>query len=156
MFSYKSAIGFVCSLLILVATPSPSYAQVVVTQVQELNFGKWFFDGNNAPVTITVTPTGTYNQSGSITMFTAPKPGIYNITGLPANTTFNSVNVTMTQALILGGKSFTLDNFTSQIPDADGSGNTQLRLGGEAMSSGDGQVYGGGVYNGQIDIELDY
>lgn len=157
MFSCKNniAVGFICAALAVFAMPSPSCAQTI-TQVQKMDFGKWFFGDNNSPVTITVTPMGVVNYSGDINMFTSPKPGIYNVTGLPPFTTFNAVNVTMTQPMIMGGRSFTLDNFTSQIPDADSAGNTQLRLGGEAMTSGDGQVYPGGVYDGQINIELDY
>lgn len=152
-FSGRRAIGIILLLGLLVQ--DVAHAQTI-TQVQKLDFGKWFFGDNSSQVVITVTPMGVVNYSGPINMFRTPKPGIYNVTGLPPFTTFNTVTVTMTQPMTLGGKSFTLDNFTTQLPDADGAGATQLRIGGEAKSSGDGQAYGAGSFEGQINIELDY
>lgn len=136
---------------------TPAMAQVTITQVQQLNFGKWFFAGNTSTETITVSPVGVVNSSSpSIIMLGAPRPGIYNVTGLPPFTVINGVNVLELQSLQNGGQEITLDNFTTQIANADGSGNTQLRLGGEAQTSGDSQPYTGGIFAGQVSIEIDF
>lgn len=132
-------------------------AQANFTQVQKLDFGKWFFGDNSSVAMVTVNPVGVVSSSGPIIMLESPKPGIYNITGLPAFTSIIGVTVTgIPPTLEFSGRTFDIDNFTTQIPDADGSGNTQLRLGADLETSGDGLAYPGGTYDGQINIEIDY
>lgn len=156
MFPAKMTIGLLLVALTLVFAPESSHAQVNITQVQKLHFGKWFFGDNSSALSVTVTPAGTMTHSPNINMFTAPRPGIYNITGLPTFATINAINITPNAPITLGGQTFTIDNFTTQYTPVDEFGNTQLRVGADAVTSGDGQAYIGGVYDGTIDIEIDY
>lgn len=134
-----------------------AFAQVAITETQKLHFGKWFFGSDTSPVTISVNTSGVTNVSSpDVAMFTAPRPGIYAVTGLPAFAMINSVSVTMNMPLELGGRTFTIQNFTTAIPDADDLGRTTLRVGAEIVSAGGGLGYPGGVYDGTIDIEIDY
>jgi hypothetical protein len=132
-------------------------AQVVMTETQKLHFGKWYFSGDNSPVTISVDTNGVMNvNSPDITMFTAPRPGVYTITGLPANAMINGVNIIVSESPNMGAGTFTVQNFTTSIPDADSNGRTILRIGAELVTAGGGNGYLGGMYNGSIDIEIDY
>jgi Domain of unknown function (DUF4402) len=150
-------IAFILAGSVLFLSAMPVYAAVSITQFQKLDFGKWFFGDDSSPQTITVTPGGSYStSSANLVMFRAPRPGIYTITGLPAFTTFTSVTVTMAAPMQFGGRTMDITNFSTVLPDADGSGNTALRVGAEAVTLGDGSGYPGGTYDGTIDIIIDY
>ena len=144
-------------LFLMLSASAPAQAQVNIIQVQKLQFGKWHFGDNSSAVTITVSPTGVINSnSPNITMLTPPTPGIYNINGLPAFAPINDVVVLVGLPMQMGADQFTLNNFTTNIADADGLGNTQLRLGADLVTSGDNQIYPGGTYDGEISIEIVY
>ncbi len=154
MLSRHCAIGLVfVALLAVWANP----AHAAINEIQRLYFGKWYFPPNNSVETITVTTGGTVNTtSPALIMMESPRPGIYSVTGLPPFTVINNVTVTMNQPMENGALFVDMDNFTTQIPNADGAGVTTLRIGGDALTSGNGQGYTGGAYNGQIDIVIDF
>lgn len=156
MSLYRCIMGILFAAALLLPAAG-AHAQVDIVETQKLTFGKWFFSSDSTPVTISVNTSGVMNvNSSDVTMFTPPRPGIYTVTGLPSLAMINGVNVTMNQPLELGGRIFTIQNFTTSIPDADVLGRTTLRIGAEIVSSGDGTGYPGGVYDGSIDIEIDY
>ena len=150
-------IGMFAVMLLFFVAVRGETAWSAINQIQQLYFGSWFFGDNNSQHTITVDTSGNVStSSSSMIMFTSPQPGVYSVTGLPAFTTINTVTVTMTQPMESGSQEFTLDNFTTQIPDANGAGVTTLTIGGTAYTSGDGNAYTGGTFVGDIFIEIDY
>ncbi|MCB9986311.1 MAG: DUF4402 domain-containing protein [Rhodospirillales bacterium] len=144
------------ALLALCAAPAAVAATANV--VQALDFGQWFILNNNGDYTITVAADGSYSHSGSLTQIRAPHPGIYNVTGLPANTVINAVTATQTQAMTAGaGEQMTMDNFDVTAPGStDGSGAMSVHLGAVAHTSGNGNGYASGAYSGTIQLYFDF
>ncbi len=90
-------------------------------------------------------------------MLSPPSPGVYSVTGLPPFATILSVVVVMSQPLEApAAESFTMDNFQSIIPDANGAGNTTLTLGARANTSGNGNGYNDATYGGVLDVTINF
>ncbi len=130
-------------------------AAAVFDEVNPLNFGKWIILGNRSVYTVTVNTNNSYSNSPGIIMLEAPEAGVYDISGLPANTAILSIDVTMVSPLSgPGGENLALDNLTATAPDTDGDGKTTLRLGGRAKTSGNGTGLGAGHYTGEVEITI--
>lgn len=156
MTRFNSVFSLLCAAIICVVA-TPASAQVAITEVQKLYFGKWFFGGDDSAIRITVATDGAHSPvPGAVNMFTPPRQGVYNITGLPPFTAVNSMTVTAGEPLTLNGRSFTLENFTTQYNDANDLGQLTLSLGADLVTEGSGSAYPGGSFNGTLNIELDY
>lgn len=154
---HSCKIFFVFLVVIFLMTPiSSSWAQVI-TETQRLNFGTWLISSNASNYSITVQPNGSYSNSPQLVMLSPPSPGVYSVTGLPPFATILSVVVVMSQPLEApAAESFTMDNFQSIIPDANGAGNTTLTLGARANTSGNGNGYNDATYGGVLDVTINF
>jgi len=127
-----------------------------ITEVQNFNFGTWAVTNNQQPRYVTVAVDGSYTNDPQMIMIQPPLQGVYNVTGLPPNAVILSVLVTMSAPLTSSGEQFTVDNFTTHIPNADINGETQLVIGGRVRSSGTSNGYDDSTYTGQIDIDINF
>lgn len=152
LFVKRSRTVLVFAMIMAFAMPARAH----VTQVQQLNFGKWAITDNDSTHAITVDTNGNVStSSNALVMIESPQPGIYTITGLPAFTAIGSVNVTMTQPMRAGGgPDFTMDDFQTVIPDTNSSGETTLTLGATASTSGTDQSYEDNTYSGDLFVEI--
>ncbi|MGZ9109228.1 MAG: hypothetical protein ACXW4B_10470 [Micavibrio sp.] len=134
-----------------------SAAQAAVTEIQALDFGEWVVAGNDAVDNITVQTDGSFASSPGLIMLSPPQEGIFLFDGLPPSSVINSVDVTMTQPMTMGGgEVFTLDNFTTIAPDTDPAGETTITLGARARTSGNSNPYGNGLFTGQLEIDINF
>ena len=158
IFVQKRSIIFsiLFAMLFLGFVSTATRAQVF-NETQALDFGEWFIINNSSSYQVTVLPNGAFSNSPQITMLQPPVPGIYNISGLPPFATILSVDVVMSAPLSAGGADvFTMDNFQTIIPNADGAGNTTLNLGARANTSGSGNFYPNATYTGTLDVTINF
>lgn len=144
--------------LALLIVLMPQLARGQHSVIQALNFGEWVVTNNNSAQTATVQTNGSYSNSPAMILLAPPEPGIYLISGLPANMNIQSVDVTMLTPMQSMGQSFTVDNFTTQLSSSNTgpSGETTLTLGARARSSANGNPYPDTTYTGDIMIVLNF
>lgn len=132
-----------------------SSAHAGVNEIQKLDFGHWAITSNTSSFNVTVQPNGAYSHSPKLILLSPPQQGVYEITGLPPSTAILSVNVTMIQVMQVGGEYWTMDNFQTFAPaNSDTSGNANISIGARANTTGDGGGYQDGVYNGQLQVDI--
>jgi hypothetical protein len=151
------ALWFVFLTIVSFLQPlSFAHAQVF-NETQRLDFGLWLVTSNSSNYNITLQANGSYSNSPQLFMLDTPRVGIYQITGLPPFQVIGSVTVVMSQALEFGAsQSFTMDNFQTIIPNANGAGETTLRLGARARTSGTGLPYADATYAGILDVTINF
>jgi len=147
----KAALCLALFLAAMQATPARS-ADVI--QVQTLNFGKWVVTDNDAPHFITIATDGSYDNSPELIMLEPPQEGIYDLSGLPEDAIINGVTVIVSDPLDAGSSMFALDDFQVIYPPTAPGGEISVTIGARASTTGDGQNYGDGVYNGTLTIEI--
>lgn len=129
-----------------------------VNVLQPIRFGSWLITNNAGAYSITINTDGSSSHSPQLVMIRPPQKGIYEFTGLPVSTTFNSLDVTQNQALSNGGgEVFIMKDFQVDAPTStDASGHLPLVLGATVETSGNGGSYGNGEFTGQINVEINY
>lgn len=148
--------NFALALLaaLTIAGAAPAQAQTI-TESQRLNFGEWGVTSNAGNYFVSITAGGATSHSPQLIELTPPQVGMYNVSGLPAFAAIASVTVLMTQTLAgPPGQTFTMDNFTTIAPNADGGGNTTITLGARAVTSGNMASYGEGLFTGELTLEI--
>lgn len=132
-------------------------AHAGVTEIQALDFGEWIVAGNNSVDSVTVQTNGAYSSTAGIIMLSPPQEGMFLFDNLPTSSAINSVIITMTQPMTIGGgEVFTVDNFTTIAPDTNPSGETIITIGARAVTSGNGNAYGNGVFTGQLEVDINF
>jgi len=152
MSSHKALIAFifVCHVVFI------SVANAQVIELQQLQFGEWVVTDNATQQTVTVNPDGSSSYSSGLIMLQSPQHGIYRIEGLPPFSTIIGFDIVMTQAMDgPGAPTFSMDSFQTSADPVDGNGETILRLGATARTTGDGQGYPDGTYDGELTIDID-
>lgn len=145
-------------MVMLVVFSIPARADLPVTTLQTLDFGKWIIAGNRSPGYITVQTNGSYNSSGNVIMLEPPQYGIFRIGDLPVNSTIASITVTTFDALSSsgGGEDFVMDNFSTEATNTDINGETTVKLGMTLRTSGNSQPYNEGDFNGTVQLEFNF
>lgn len=153
MFRHIVGLFWVVSLF---AFSAPSWAGVTV--IQALNFGEFIVRNNDSPHTITVNTGGPYSFSaGFLEINPTAQPGIYDVDGLPANTAIMSVVITQTSPLAGSGENLQMSAFQETHPaSTNGAGVAQIRVGGTATTSGNGNPYLDQSYTGQLQIQINF
>jgi hypothetical protein len=153
MMLQRRLFAFFCAAMFMTYAGT-SYADI--DEVQQLRFGTWSITNNSSVHSITVNTDGSYSaDTPLLVMISPPQEGIYSVDGLPPNTSFPSVDVTMTQPMTgTGGPDFIVDDFTTFMPDSNGAGETTLTLGATAKTSGTNQGYEDDTYEGELNIDI--
>jgi len=133
---------------------SSAPAKANITEVQPLRFGEWIVANNDTEQTVTINTDGSYTNSAGLIMIQNPQHGIYRIDSLPPFAIIMGFDIVMTEPMTGLSNSFTMDNFQTSADPVDGNGETTLRLGATARSSGDGQPYPDATYNGELTIDI--
>ena len=155
IFSRKKSFFF--ALLVAFGLISAPAARSAIIEIQPLDFGEWAITNNTALNYITVQTNGTVSNSPSlINIIRPPQQGIYRVDGLPAFATINSINVTMVDPLQGGNQPLTMDSFQVIFTPVNGAGETTITLGATARTNGSGQPYDDAVYNGTLQLEINY
>ncbi len=149
--------GLLLLSALMFALAVPAAHAATANETQALYFGQWYVNGNTGVYTITVNADGSYNHSGNLTMLRAPRPGVYNVTGLTPDATITNVTVMQTQAMQRGGNDpLAMSVFDVVAPPVvSPAGNATVTVGGTASTTGSGAGYGPGDYNGNLVIQFD-
>jgi hypothetical protein len=151
MSSYKTLIAMV--FLLHVAFIATAQAQVI--ELQQLQFGEWVVTDNATEQTVTVNTDGSSSNSSGLIMLQSPQEGVYRIEGLLPFSTIIGFDIVMTEPMDGPGvPTFSMDSFQTSADPVDGNGETILRLGATARTTGDGQGYPDGTYNGELTIDI--
>ena len=152
-------IGLFALMVILGVTPLCSRVATAATinEVNNLHFGTFGFKGgfNSAGKTIVVSPDGTYNLGIGIVMspMDIPRRAQYALAGMPASqpltVTFEPASISITG----GSGSMTVNNFQSNNPSTDPSGNATLYFGATLTTTGSSISAN---YDGDISIIIDF
>lgn len=144
-------------------------APISMDEIQELDFGEFAIRNNAAPHTITVAIDNSTVYDPDIISNIDAQRGEYEFRNLPPNVIFYVgiavPNPPTEGGLILdnpnnlthgGGESFALGNFTANDLSTDGAGNGTLYVGATLTTSGNGNTYADGNFNGSFDLTLYY
>jgi hypothetical protein len=133
-------------------------ALAAITEIQPLDFGQWAITNNTGFKTITVNPNGSFsNSTGLVNIVRPPQQGIYRVDGLPPFTAVASVNVTMIDPMQGGNQDFTLESFQVVYdPTTNSSGEVNITLGATAKTTGTGVPYDDAVYNGTLQLDINW
>ena len=145
--------AFIHIFLLTLLVNSSAYAGITI--LQPMRFGELVITNNDSMHTITINTDGSYSNSPSILIITAPQEGRYEIDGLVPSSV---ITVTASQNMPLsgGGNTFTLKNFQVIHSNSDATGVASVTLGGDAETTGSGMNYSDLTYNGSIDLEVTY
>lgn len=154
-FSWKKSLCAAVSCAIL-SWANP--ASAAITEIQPLDFGEWAVTNNTGFKTIVVNPNGSFSSSpGLINIIHPPQQGIYRVDGLPPFTAVNSVNVSMLTPLQGGNQPFTMESFqVIYDPTTNASGEVNITLGATAKTTGTGVPYDDAVYNGTLQLDINW
>lgn len=150
---------------------APVMAQTI-TEIHELSFGTFAVRDNDSMAAIIVTPDNDTFADPQIAMAADGQRAEYVLSGLPPNVSFFlGVDVPVppseggliidmpTPATGSSGPAFELSDLTiadGGVMQSDGAGDATLYIGGTLRTSGTGQSYDGGNYNGQYGITIYY
>mgnify|MGYP000527742782 CR=1 FL=1 len=126
-----------------------------VITLQGLHFGEFVITDNNSVHGITVNIDGSVSHSGAVIEINAPRPGIYQIDGLPPNNVINVI-VSQDQPMVGNSNSFNLTNFQESHTNSNAGGITDITIGATAETSGNGQPYVDQNYSGQVRIQISF
>lgn len=150
---------------------TPAVAQTM-TEVDRLSFGTFAIISNSGVKTITVAPDNSTVYDPAIVADVEAQRGHYTLSGMPANVTF-TLGVSISNppndgGLMLdnptnlttgGGEHFQLINFTVNSANevvTDGLGDADMFIGATLRTTGNGNIYNDGAYNGTYDITFFY
>ena len=131
-------------------------SQALMTETQELKFGKYAIAGNVRGSVLIVPYTGAAPwATNKIYILLAGQAGHYQLSGFPANT---PLNITIPDFFLTlpQSESFKVGQFTQENLITDSSGNAFLNLGATLYTSGNGNPYVDGSYFGNMDITIDF
>ncbi len=172
LISMTNRNAIIAVLLIgLMSDAGHAYAQEL-NELRPLSFGIFGVQDNNAVAALTVTPDNDTFADPQFVMQQDGQRGEYTLTGLPPNVSFflgvdvpnppseGGVTLTgQTPATRGGGPEFRLDGLTISnggVLQSDGAGDATLYIGGSLYTSGTGERYDGGTYNGTYNITIYY
>lgn len=147
-----------CALVLCAGLVWSSAARSAITEIQPLDFGQWAITNNTGFKTITVNPNGSFSNSpGLVNIVRPPQQGVYRVDGLPPFTAVASVNVTMIDPMHGGNQVFTLESFQVVYdPTTNSSGEVNITLGATAKTTGTGVPYDDAVYNGTLQLDINW
>ncbi len=166
-----AAIAIAIVSIVLSCSAERVWAQEL-SETRPLSFGIFAVQDNNAPAALTVTPDNDTFADPQFVVQQDGQRGEYTLTGLPPNVSFflgvdvpnppseGGVTLTgQTPATRGGGPEFRLDGLTISdggVLQSDGAGDATLYIGGSLYTSGTGERYDGGTYNGTYNITIYY
>ncbi len=155
----------------LLLSAAPAQAQTI-TEVQSLSFGTFGIGNNNGAWQIIVTPDNDTFADPQIAMGQDGRRGEYLFTGLPPNVSFflgvDVPNPPSEGGIVLdmptpaengSNPVFNLTDVTiadGGVMYSDGAGDATLYIGGTLQTSGTGEHYDSGTYNGQFNLTIYY
>ena len=152
---------YLLSLVALFLFPAPAFAQLTVTEIQDLQFGELITRNPSAVGEVIVGADGSFSNNSDILVVTLGQRSRWSVSGAPLNTAFTVTidsNTAVTRTLGGATGDFTIDNFTI-FPVAltsDGAGNSSFFVGARARTAGGGQAYLDGAYNGTYDFTVQF
>jgi Domain of unknown function (DUF4402) len=155
MWSCKGRI--ILALLAMLALRPASACAQTITETTQLTFGAIVLIDHNAVGRVTVDQNGGYSYNSNIYLIEDPETGIYDITGGPPNATYTVTFTYPSVTITRSGINFIVDNFTvgPATLSTDGSGEDTFRIGAR-MQSQAGLNYADGVYNGTIEVNVNF
>ena len=145
-------VALVCALLAV-----PAAGQSIVEE-RPLSFGRLAIASNVMAGSVTIGSNGTTTTTGSVISVVRGTPGRYRITGLPAQSpvSLSYASTPLYRGGMAGGPVYlSIDAVLAPATAVtDGTGTANIELGATLMTSGDGNPYGDGSYQGDILITV--
>ncbi len=135
-----------------------SVSDAAVATVQAFDFGSWVVKNNDAQHEITINTNGSYTfDSAGFIEISPPQQGIFDIDGMTPNTAIASVVVTQITPLTGVGVDFQMINLQETHPaTTDGLGVVRVTVGGTAQTTGSGGSYIDQIFNGTVEIQINF
>ena len=146
------------SLVVVMCSLWPNASQAQLTTIQPLDFGEFMSRNNDAQYTLTVNAAGSYSfDATGFIEISPPQPGIYDIGGFAPNAAISSLTVAQDTPLGGVGLVFQMISFDEiHPPTTDGAGVARIQIGATLQTSGSGMPYGDALYNGSVDVTINF
>ena len=142
---------------VLISTLSLRAAHGAVIVDQAFSWGTIGMTDNNTPSALTILTNGSTIVTGSIVEIVGATPGIFTITGLPANTAISSTSISVISPMQRGGSEvFTVDNFIVNAPASTTGTSAQFTIGGRLLTTGSGTGYIDGLYGTTLELTINF
>ena len=126
-----------------------------MTIIQDLNFGLFAVRNNLAQYTIIVAPDDTTIYAPEMIEATPAHRGEYLLEEWPINTLLD-IDITDGVLTAGAGPSFSVTDFTYNPPMTGPTGTLTLYVGATLRTSGSGIRYETGIYNGTVDLTVNF